>query len=285
MEQPPQNQRENITEENIETMRKQMGALIWNGDYEHALPLADEIFEYYKNTGEIDSVLIQRASVYYSAASRVWKEKGTKGLIEVGKYMNTALRSLQERIETEIEKEGGKKEGMIPVSLDGFGAGELDVTQAVYRRAAELADKVPLIKPLRQLLLAKEQDPIREFDAAALLAIRAGLKKVRQENTSPYTEIFLLSGAFDIAKKYHWEEIATTRAEKIFELAETFLWPSEEGFGEETPNKLSEYGQAARVARHLRDVARQVHDDIKADIFGRKAELYAAYVPDQKAKL
>ena len=159
-----------ITSENIEVQSEHLGRLIWNGNYEEALPLADRIMEFRTATGDREKALTQYASNYYSAASRFWREKGIKAAPDVGKYMNTALRALQERVEIEMEKQGGRKEGMIPVSLGGMSPGELDVMQSVYRRAGEIADHVPLVKPLRQLLLSKEQDPIRDFDAAALLA-------------------------------------------------------------------------------------------------------------------
>ena len=279
-----------ITTENFEAASKHLGRLTWGGKYNEALPLADRVFEYRSEHGEKETALIQYASNYYSAASRVWKERGKKGAVDVGKYMNTALRSLQERIEGEMEKQGGKKDGMIPVSLDRMTSSELDVMQAVYKRAAEMADHIPLVKPLRQLLLKKEKDPVRDFDAAALLAIRAGLKKVREERSAgkkvrPHTEIFLYAGAFDIAKRYGWKEAAAGHAVKIFELAERYPWPPENVSSEDVSKRLSEYGQAARVARHLRDVARQIEDGARAQEFGRKAEAYAAYIPDQKAKL
>lgn len=279
-----------ITTENFEAASEHLGRRIWEGDYGEALPLADKIFEFRGGEGDRDAALVQYASNYYSAASRLWKEKGAKVAVDVGKYMNTALRALQERIEKEIEKQGGRKDGMIPVSLDRITSSELDVMQAVYKRAAEMADHIPLLKPLRELLLEKEKDPVRDFDAAALLAIRAGLKKVREERGAgkevrPHTEIFLYAGSFDIAKRYGWEKAAAGHAAKIFELAERYPWPPENVPPEGVSKRLSEYGQAARVARHLRDVARQIEDGVHAQEFGRKAEAYAAYIPDQKAKL
>lgn len=278
-----------ITHDNFGFVSELLGKYIWNGNYKEALPLADKILNFQSEHGERDSALTQYASNYYSAASRFWKEKGMKGAPEVGKYMNTALRALQERIEKEMEKQGGKKRGMIPVSLDALTSSELDVMQTVYRRAGEMADRIPLIKPLRQLVLSKEKDPVRDFDAAALLAIRTGLKKAREEKeageeVSPETEIFLQTGSFDIAKRYGWEERATARAAKIFELSKTYPWPLEDVSSEEVSKKMSEYGQAARVARHLRDIAHQSGDTVRAEEFEVKMRAYAKYVPDQKAK-
>ena len=279
-----------ITTENFEAASKRLGKFIWEGTYSEALPLADKIFEFRSERGDRDPALVQYASNYYSAASRLWKEKGMKATVDVWKYMNTALRALQERIEKEMDKRGGRKNGMIPVSLDRMTSSELDVMQAVYRRAAEMADHIPLLKPLRELLLEKEKDPVRDFDAAALLAFRAGLKKVREEQYSekevrPHTEIFLYAGAFDIAKRYRWEKAAAGHAAKIFELAERYPWPPENVPPDDVSKQLSEYGQVARVARHLRDVARKTQYSAHAEEFGRKAEAYAAYIPDQKAKL
>src|SRR3989344_5523070 len=233
MEKPKIEQFREITKENFEAASKRLGKLTWEGNYSEALPLADKVFEYRSGHGEKETALIQYASNYYSAASRVWKERGKKGAVDVGKYMNTALRSLQERIEGEMKKQGGKKDGMIPVSLDGLTSSELDVMQAIYRRAGEMADQIPLVKPLRQLLLQKEKDPVRDFDAAALLAIRAGMKKVSEERAEGksvplHTDVFLYTGAFDIARKYGWKEAASTRAAKIFELAGSYPLPSEE---------------------------------------------------------
>jgi len=293
METPEHNgekQAETITPENFESVSKRLGTLIWGGDYKEALPLADQILEFKSEQGERETALIRYASNYYSAASSLWKEKGMKSAVEVGKYMNTSLRALQERIEKEMEKQGGKKGGMIPVSLEGMTSSELDVTQAVYARAAEMADSIPLVKPLRQLLLKKEKDSVRDFDAAALLAIRAGLKKVREERSTgkkvaPHTEIFLRTGSFNIAKRYGWEKAAATRVARIFEIAETYPWPLEEISPKEVSERMSEYGQATRVARHLRDVARQAGDEARTQEFGRKAKAYAAYIPDQKVKL
>ncbi len=213
-----------------------------------------------------------------------------KAAPSVGKYMNTALRSLQERVGVEIEKQGGRKDGMTPVSLDALTADQLDVMQIVYRKAGEMADRIPLVKPLRELLLSKEQDPVRDFDAAALLAIRAGFKKVEatkesDEPAAPHTEIFLRGGAFDIAKKYGWKDQAATRAQKLFELGDVYPWPPEDISAEEVSGRLSEYGQAARVARHLRDIAKAMGDEARAEEFGKKAEVFAAHIPDQKAKL
>lgn len=274
-----------ITTENFETQSERLSTSIWNGDYKVALPLADKIMEFRTAHGEREGALTQYASNYYSAASRFWKEKGMKAAPEVGKYMNTALHALQERVEIEVEKQGGRKEGMIPVSLGGMSSSELDVMQSVYRRAGEMADRLPLVKPLRQLLLSKEQDPVRDFDAAALLAIRAGLKKIDEEKTAgksvaPEAEIFLQTGSFNIAKRYGWEDAAKTRAAKILELAQDYPWPPESD-----SENLSKHGQAARVARHLRDVARQISDEAHEREFAAKAEMYAAHVPDQKAKL
>lgn len=290
MERAKVEQFETITTENFEAASKHLGRRIWEGAYGEALPLADKIFEFRGERGERDAALVQYASNYYSAASRLWKEKGMKATVDVGKYMNTALRALQKRIEKEMDKRGGRKDGMIPVSLDRMTSSELDVMQAVYKRAAEIADHIPLVKPLRELLLEKEKDPVRDFDAAALLAIRAGLKRVREERGArrevrPHTEIFLYAGVFDIAKRYGWEKAARLHAAKIFELAERYPWPSESVPLEDVSTRLSEYGQAARVARHLRDVARATEDSARAQEFGRKAEAYAAHIPDQKAKL
>lgn len=269
-----------ITPENFEERRKQLSEQIWAGKYNEALPLADKMLEYRTENGDRDAALVNYASNYYSAASRLWKEKGAKEIALVGKYLNTALHSLQERLEKEIEAGGGKKEGMIPVSLNRMKASELDVMQAVYRQAAAIADKVPLVKPMRQLLLSKEQDKVRDWDAAALLSIRAGLKKVRDAKASsqpeaPHTEIFLRTGAFEIAKRYGWNKDAESRAKKLFELAEEYPWPSKE----------NAHGQDIRVARQLRDVARAVNDTERTAEYEKKAKLYAEKVPDQKAKL
>src|SRR3989338_6862164 len=118
-----------ITSENFETRKKQLSEQVWAGKYDEALPLADKMLEYRTEKGDRDAALVNYASNYYSAASRLWKEKGTKEIISVGEYMNTALRALQERLEKEIEAGGGKKEGMIPVSLNRMTASELDVMQ------------------------------------------------------------------------------------------------------------------------------------------------------------
>jgi hypothetical protein len=294
--------KEVVTTDNFGVVSERLKTLIWQGNYKEALPLSDKVLEFQTKRGERDSALIQYASNYYAAAVRVWKEKGMRGAKEVGKYMNTALRALQERIENEIERERikkkeeeeiekqeGQKRGMIPVSLDALTSSELDVMQTVYRRAGEMADRIPLVKPLRQLVLSKESDPIRDFDAAALLAIRAGLKKVRAEKSggiepSPETEIFLRIGLFDIAKRYGWEGRARSRATEILNLAEIYPWPPDMS-PEEVSRDMSAYGQAARVARHLRDIARQVGDDMRIQEFERKAQKYAAHIPDQKAKL
>jgi len=269
-----------ITPENFEVQKKQLSEQIWAGKYDAALPLADKMLEYRTENGDRDAALVNYASNYYSAASRVWKEKGTKEMTLVGKYMNTALRALQERLEKEIEIGGGKKEGMIPVSLNRMTASELDVMQAVYRKAAVIADKVPLVKPIRQMLLSKEKDKVRDWDAAALLSIRAGLNKVRDAKKSnrpeaPHTEIFLQIGAFEIAKRYGWDKDAQSRAKKILKLAEKYPWPTED----------NARGQDVRVARQLRDVARAINDNERAVEYERKAKLYAERVPDQKAKL
>lgn len=290
MERAKVEQFETITKENFEAASEYLGRRILEGAYGEALPLADKIFEFRGERGERDVALIQYASNYYSAASRLWKEKGTKAAVDVGKYMNTALRALQERIEKEMEKKGGRKDGMIPVSLDRMTSSELDVMQAVYKRAAEMADHIPLLRPLRELLISKEKDPVRDFDAAALFAIRAGIKKVREEEDAgrevrPHTEIFLYAGAFDIAKRYGWEKAARLHARKVFELAERYPWPPESVSSEDVSMRFGEYGQAARVARHLRDVARATKDSARTQEFGGKAEAYAAYIPDQKAKL
>ena len=112
METPEHNgekQAETITPENFESVSKRLGTLIWGGDYKEALPLADQILEFKSEQGERETALIRYASNYYSAASSLWKEKGMKSAVEVGKYMNTSLRALQERIEKEMEKQGGKK--------------------------------------------------------------------------------------------------------------------------------------------------------------------------------
>ena len=269
-----------ITPENFETLKKQLSEQVWAGKYDKALPLADEMLKYRTENGDRDAALVNYASNYYSAASRLWKEKGTKEIVSVGKYMNTALRALQERLEKEIEIGGGKKAGMIPVSLDRMIASELDVMQAVYRKAAVIADKVPLVKPMRQLLLSKENDKVRDWDAAALLSIRAGLNKVREARESekpeaPHTEIFLRIGAFEIAKRYGWNKDAKTRANKVFELAKEYPWPS----------KKNVNGQDVRVARQLRDVALAIDDKERAIEYEKRAKLYAEKVPDKKAKL
>ena len=269
-----------IMPENFETRRKQLSEQVWAGKYDEALPLADEMLKYRTEKGDRDAALVNYASNYYSAASRLWKEKGVKEIASVGKYMNTALRALQERLKKEIEAGGGKKEGMIPVSLKNMKASELDVMQAVYRKAAVIADKIPLIKPMRQLLLSKEKDKVRDWDAAALLSIRAGLNKVRDAEKSnqpeaPHTEIFLQIGAFEIAKRYGWDKDAQSRAKKILKLAEKYPWPTED----------NARGQDVRVARQLRDVARAINDNERAVEYERKAKLYAERVPDQKAKL
>ena len=282
--------KEEITTENFEAVSRRLGKLNWEGNYAEALPLADQVFKFRSEHGDGDAALINYASNYYSAASRLWKEKGMKVAVDVGKHMNTALRALQERIEKEMEKQGGKKAGMIPVLLNRMTSSELDVMQTVYKRAAEMADSIPLIKPLRELLFKKEKDPIRDFDAAALLAIRAGLKKVREEKeagkaVAPHTEIFLYSGAFDIAKRYGHKESAARHAVKVFKLAEKYPWPPENVSSEDVLKKMSEYGQAARIARHIRDVARKIENTAKDQEFGRKAEVYAVRIPDQKAKL
>ncbi|GEM_PF-4381232 len=274
-----------IMPENFEARRKQLSERMWSGEYDEALPLADKMLEYRTEQGDRDAALVNYASNYYSVASRLWKEKGAKEIASVGGHMNTALRALQERLEKEIEAGGGKKEGMIPVSLNRMTASELDVMQVVYRKAAVIADKVPLVKPMRTLLLSKENDKVRDWDAAALLSIRAGLNKVRDAEKSgkpepPHTEIFLRIGAFEIAKRYGWDNDAQTRAKKIFELAERYPWPSKE----EKSDK-SVYGQAARVARQLRDVARTTDDKEKAAEYEEKAKSYSEEVPDQKAKL
>ncbi len=279
-----------ITPENFEAFSTKLNRYIWDGNYEDALPLADRVFEYRSEKGDRDAALVNYASNYYSAASRLWRERGARSGVAVGKYMNIALRALQERIEREIESQGGKKEGMIPVSLDRMTASELDVMQTAYRQAAMIVDKVPLIKPMRQLLMKKEKDPVRDWDAAALLAIRTGLRKVREANkvggkTAPHTEIFLRVGAYDIAKRYGWEGAIHTRAKRIFKLVEDYPWPSEEVSQEEVFAMQGEYGQAARVARHMRDIARDVGESERAEEFGKKAKTYAAYIPDQKAKL
>ena len=290
MERAKIEQPETLTKENFEVASKRLGRLNWEGNYKEALPLADKIIMYRSEQGDREAALVNYASNYYSAASRLWKEKGMKAAIDVGKYMNTALRALQERIEKEMEKEGGRKGGMIPVSLKGMSSSELDVMQSVYKRAAEMAERIPLVKPLRQLVVKKENDPIRDFDAAALLAIRAGLKKVREEKAAgkivpPHTEIFLHTGALEIAKRYGRNESLVIRAKKVFKLSETYPWPQEGVCSEEASLKLSEYGQAARVARYLRDVAKEVNDQSRSQEFGRKAEAYSTYIPDQKAKL
>lgn len=281
---------EALTKENFEEESKRLGRLHWEGNYDEVLPLADKIFEYRSEHGDRDAALVNYASNYYSAASRLWKEKKLKAAGSVGNYMNKALRALQERIESETKKQGGRKEGMIPVSLHGMTSSELDVTQTVYRRAAEIVDSVPLVKPLRELLVSKKKDPIRDFDAAALTAIRAGLKKVREERSAgqdvaPHTEIFLLAGAFDIAKRYGWERAADTYSAKMFKIAEKYPWPPKNINAEEVSKNPSKYGQAARVARYLRDVAREIGDDPAYQEFVKKAEAYAAHIPDQKAKL
>ena len=283
MEKPPfkkENVDDVITPENFEARRKQLSEQVWAGKYDEALPLADKVLEYRTEKGDRGAALVNYASNYYSAASRLWKEKGAKEIASVGIYMNTALRALQERLEKEIEAGGGKKAGMIPVSLDRMTASELDVMQAVYRKAAVIADKVPLVKPMRQLLLSKEKDKVRDWDAAALLSIRAGLNKVRDAKKlnkleAPHTEIFLRVGAFEIAKRYGWDKDAKVRANKVFELAEEYPWPS----------KKNVHGQDVRVARQLRDVALAINDNERAAEYEKKAKLYAESVPDQKAKL
>lgn len=293
MEKPKLGQFEGVTKENFEEVSKRFSKLHWNGKYDEALPLVDKILEFRSKEGDRDRALIQYASSYYSAASRLWKEKRVKAAADVGRYMNTALRALEERLKKEMEKEGGRKGGMVPVSLKGMTSSELDVTQSVYRRAAEIADSIPLVKPLREFLVSKEKDPIRDFDAAALTAIRAGLKKVREERMAgktvpPHTEIFLQTGAFDIATRYGRKKAAIRHATKVLQLAESFPWPPENTSSEEvsgSSEKLSEYGQAARVARHLRDVAKKIGDEELAQEFARKAEAYTAHIPDQKAKL
>ena len=281
---------ETLTKENFEAASQRLGRLTWKGNYKEALPLADKIFKFRSEQGDREAALVNYASNYYSAASRLLKERKLKASMDIGKYMNIALRALQERIEKEMEKQGGRRAGMIPVSLNNMTSSELDVMQAVYKRAAEMADHISLVKPLRELLVEKEKDPVRDFDAAALLAIRAGLKKVREERSAgkavaPHTEIFLYTGAFDITKRYGWKENAASHAAKIFELAVSYPWPPENVSAEGISKRLSEYGQAARVARHLRDVARKTEDVAKAQEFGRKAEVYATYIPDQKTKL
>ncbi len=278
-----------VTSENFEAASVELTKLVWNGDYKKALPLADRIFAYRSERGDRDAALVNCASNYYSAASRLWKEGGVKTGIEVGKYMNTSLRALQERIERELEKQGGKKDGMIPVSLDGMSANQLDVMQTVYRQAGEMADRIPLIKPLRQLL-SKEKDPVRDFDAAALIAIRAGLKHVDAAKetgkvVAPHTEIFLRGGAFDIAQRYGWKDQSTARAQKLFSLGDAYPWPPEDASPHDISQRIDEYGQAARVARHLRDIARAMKEGGRAEEFGKKAEMYAAHISDQKAKL
>ncbi len=285
IEKPSTPRAETVTEQTIAEDAKRLNELTWKGDYERALPLADAILQFRTESGEREAALVQYASSYYSAASRLWKDSGVKAAPKVGARMNTALRALQERVEDELQKQGGKKEGLVPVSLDALPASELDVMQAVYRRAGEMADSVPLVKPLREMLLTKEQDPVRDFDAAALLAIRAGLKKAKEGTEAPHTEIFLLGGAFAIAKRYGWEGIAQTRAERLFALAERYPWPPESLTPEETDAHLAVYGQAARVARHAREVARALGDAERASEYEEKARTYAAFVPDQQSKL
>lgn len=288
MEKAPKKNTGIITDENYKETHSRLNNLIWDGKYDEALPLADKVFEYLSNNGGGDKAIIMRASNYYSAASRLWKEDKVKASVPVGKYMNTALRALENRIKTEIEKQGGEKEGMIAVSLNSMSADELDVMQTVYRRAGEMADKVPLVKPMRELLLKKEDDPIRDFDAAALTAIRAGLKKSKEtedvQKGDGHTEIFLLCGAFDIAMKYDWDGSVKQRAEKIFELADAYDWPEIED-GAESENDKSGFGQAARVARHVSEVAAKVGDEERLEKFQALAKKFAELVPDQKAKL
>ncbi|MBI2121641.1 MAG: hypothetical protein HYT98_00820 [Candidatus Sungbacteria bacterium] len=290
MERPKLGQFEALTKENFEDAAKRLGRLNWEEKYDEALPLADRVFEFRSEHGDRDAALVNYASNYYSAASRLWKEKKVKAAGNVGMYMNKALRALQERIKREMEKQGGRKAGLIPVSLNGMTSSELDVMQTVYRRAAEVADSMPLVKPLRGLLVFKKNDPIRDFDAAALTAIRAGLKKVREErnagqDVAPHTEIFLLAGAFDIAKRYGKEKASDTYSTKMSKLAEKYPWPTENTSAEEISKNMGKYGQAARVARCLRDISRRKGDIPKSQEFAQKAEVYAAYIPDQKAKL
>jgi len=83
-----------ITPENFEARKKQLSEQIWAGRHDEALPLADKMLEYRTDNGDRDAALVNYASNYYSVASRLWKEKGTKELASVGKYMNIALRAL-----------------------------------------------------------------------------------------------------------------------------------------------------------------------------------------------
>jgi len=268
-----------VTPENFEAHKKQLSDQIWSGEYSGALPLADRLLEYRTEKGDRNAALVNYASNYYSAASKLWKEGGVKNLPSVGKYMNTALHALQERLEKEIESGGGKKKGMIPVSLNGMSASELDVMQAIYRRAAVIADKVPLVKPIRQLLLSKDSDKVRDWDAAALLSIRAGLNKVREAKKTgkpgaSHTEIFLTIGSFEIADRYGWKRDAESRAGKIFELADKYPWPSEKGFKEKSNSEQHEYRQAIRVARQLEDVAKTLDDEERIKEFREKTKAY-----------
>lgn len=73
--------------------------------------------------------------------------------------------------------------------------------------------------------------------------------------------------------------------ERIERETEKYPWPDENIPAEEVSKNLGKHGQAARVARYLRDIAHQKGDNTVAQEFGQKAETYAAYVPDQKAKL
>ena len=76
---------EKITEESFESENQRLSRLIWEGSYQEALPLADQILEFRTAQGDRVPALVQHASNYYSAATRSWKEKGMKAAPEVGR--------------------------------------------------------------------------------------------------------------------------------------------------------------------------------------------------------
>ena len=288
-----------VTPENYEAASQELSRLTWEGDYDKALPLADKLLAHRTERGERDTALVSHASTYYSAASRIWSERKTRGTFKslwgAGKAMLTALRSLDERIGSEERKQGGpRNDGSIP-SLDGMSVDELDVTQTVYRRAGEVvhavSKKIPIVNSIVQFFApTRTGNFVRDCDTVAVHAIDTGLKKIDAakaagETVVPHTEIFLNGGALEIATRHGQVDQVAARSQKILELGGQYPWPPLDASADYVAGHMTDFGQAVRVARKLADAARAVGDTAKAEEYESIARQYAQFVPDQKAKL
>jgi hypothetical protein len=277
-----------ITAENYEAASREVSRLVWSGEYDAALPIADKILAYRTEIGERTAALIPYASIYYSAATHAWVKKDIR---KVGMCMMRAIHTLDERVRIEEEGQGGpKKDGSLP-SLEGLTANELDVLQAVYGRAAEVAHKYPLVNSVIQIVYGKTRtgDFARDCDAVASQAISAGLKKVadakeRGEDIVPHTEIFLLSGAVAIALRQDRYEEAHQLAVRMLDLGDSYPWPPLSDEVPEDPALLATYGQAKRVADKLREAAHLFGYSEVSRTYKMRAGAYAELVPDQKVK-